>query len=91
MPSAEQHTSPAVEPTRPWKTVVNNDPVNLMSYVEWVFATYFAMPQPEAHRLMLQVHDMGRAVVSHGQREQMEADAQAMHTYGLLATIESED
>ena len=37
---------------------------------------------------MLDVHNNGRAVVSKGQREQMEADVQAMHGFGLWATIE---
>lgn len=61
-----------------------------MTYVEWVFQSYFGFSQERAHSLMLAVHEQGRAVLSHGQREQMEADAQAMHTYGLWATIEEE-
>lgn len=72
----------------PWATVVWNDPVNLMSYVTWVFRSYFGYVQEKAERLMLQVHREGRAVVSSGGREQMEADAQAMHGYGLWATVE---
>ncbi len=52
--------------------------------------SYFGMPRERAKQLMLRVHKDGRAVVSHGQREQMEADAQAMHRYGLWATIEEE-
>lgn len=68
--------------------MVHNDPINLMAYVEWVFESYFRMPPARAHKLMLAVHEGGRAVVSTGLREQMEADAEAMHTYGLWATIE---
>ncbi|MDO4887317.1 MAG: ATP-dependent Clp protease adapter ClpS [Actinomycetaceae bacterium] len=71
-----------------WQTVVHNDPVNLMTYVEWVFTSYFRMSHRRAHALMLEVHNKGRAVVSKGLREQMEADVQAMHTFGLWATIE---
>ncbi len=71
--------------------MVHNDPVNLMTYVEWVFMTYFSMTPDTARSLMLRVHERGRAVVSHGQREQMEADAQAMHAFGLWATIEEEE
>lgn len=73
-----------------WNTVVWDDPVNLMSYVTWVFKTYFGYPQGRAHRLMLEVHTKGRAVVSAGSREQMEADVQAMSSYGLWATLEQE-
>lgn len=77
-------------PATGWRTVVHNDPVNLMSYVEWVFMSYFSMPKARANALMLRVHEQGRAIVSRGQREQMEADAQAMHRYGLQATIEED-
>ncbi|EEZ78165.1 ATP-dependent Clp protease adaptor protein ClpS [Actinomyces sp. oral taxon 848 str. F0332] len=59
-----------------------------MTYVEWVFESYFHISRRRARMLMLQVHNEGRAVVSRGAREQMEADAQAMQSYGLWATIE---
>ena len=75
----------------PWVTVVWNDPINLMSYVTWVFITYFKFPQSEAERLMLAVHEDGRAVVSSGDRESVERDVQAMHAYGLWATAERQD
>ena len=71
-----------------WTTVVWNDPVNLMTYVTWVFRTYFGYSEAKAHRLMLQVHQEGRATVSRGNREQMEVDVQAMHGYGLWATVQ---
>ena len=72
----------------PWVTIVWDDPVNLMSYVTHVFATYFGYPEPKADKLMLQVHNEGKAAVSHGTREEMEADVDAMHSYGLWATLE---
>ena len=37
---------------------------------------------------MLEVHDDGKSVVSNGTREEMERDVQAMHEYGLWATLE---
>jgi ATP-dependent Clp protease adaptor protein ClpS len=72
---------------RRWQTVVWNDPVNLMSYVTHVFREYFGFDRPHAERLMLAVHQKGHAVVAEGAREQMELHAQAMHDYGLWATI----
>lgn len=72
---------------RPWQTVVWNDPVNLMSYVTHVFREYFGFDRPRAERLMLAVHHDGHAVVAEGAREQMELHVQAMHDYGLWATI----
>lgn len=76
-----------VAPDVPWQTVVWDDPVNLMSYVVRVFRTYFGFSQEVATKHMLQVHNDGHAVVSHGPREQMELHAQAMHDYGLWATV----
>lgn len=71
----------------PWDTVVWDDPVNLMTYVTWVFRSYFGFAKPKAERLMLQVHTLGSAVVATGSREEMERHVEAMHGYGLLATL----
>jgi ATP-dependent Clp protease adaptor protein ClpS len=90
-------TSPAevadVETTaqRPWVTIVWDDPINLMSYVTYVFMTYFKYDRTKAERLMLDVHEHGRAVVSNGSREEMERDVSAMHAYGLWATLERDE
>ncbi len=73
---------------KPWVTIVWDDPVNLMSYVAYVFQEYFRYPREKAERLMLQVHTEGRAVVSTGNREQMERDVMAMQNYTLWATME---
>lgn len=82
-PEADQKTVPA----KPWITVVWNDPVNLMSYVTYVFQSYFGYAKPRAEKLMMDVHRVGRAVVSAGGREEMERDVEAMHGYGLWATV----
>jgi len=87
-PEIDEYTKVDAPPTTPWVTVVWNDPVNLMSYVTYVFMTHFGYPRAEAERLMLAVHNQGRAVVSHGGREPMERDVQAMQGYGLWATLE---
>lgn len=71
-----------------WVTIVWNDPVNLMTYVSYVFESYFGFSTEEAHRLMTQVHEEGKAVVSSGGRERVERDVQAMHGYGLWATMQ---
>ena len=76
---------------KPWVTIVWNDPVNLMSYVTYVFQTYFGFPRKEAERLMMLVHSEGRAVVATGTREEMERHVEAMHDYGLWATLTKAD
>jgi len=74
-----------------WVTIVWNDPVNLMSYVTYVFRSYFGYPPAKADKLMLEVHRQGRSAVSTGNREQMEVDVQAMHAFGLWATMQRSD
>ncbi|MEY4493028.1 MAG: hypothetical protein RL355_377 [Actinomycetota bacterium] len=73
---------------RPWVTIVWNDPINLMNYVTFVFQDYFGYDKTKAEKLMLDVHNKGKAVVSSGTREEMERDVAAMHSYGLWATTE---
>jgi len=79
---------PQAEPVQPWQVVVWNDPVNLMSYVVWVFCRLFGYPVEEATRLMLRVHREGRAVVSSGSLEKAELDCYRLHHHGLWATLE---
>ena len=74
----------------PWVTLVWNDPVNLMSYVSYVFRSYFGYSKEKAERLMLDVHQKGRAVVANGSREEMERDTEAMHGFGLWATFQKD-
>ena len=76
---------------KPWVTLVWNDPVNLMSYVSFVFQTYFGYSRKKAEKLMLEVHNDGKSVVASGSREEMERDVQAMHEYGLWATMDRQE
>jgi ATP-dependent Clp protease adaptor protein ClpS len=78
-------------PETPWVTIVWDDPVNLMSYVTHVFVTYFHYSKSKAEKLMLQVHNDGKAIVSNGSREAMERDVTALHGYGLWATLDKAD
>ena len=76
---------------KPWVTIVWNDPVNLMSYVAFVFQKHFGYPRERATELMMDVHQKGKAVVSNGTREEMERDVEAMHSYGLWATMQHDE
>ncbi|MFO7244528.1 MAG: ATP-dependent Clp protease adapter ClpS [Actinomycetes bacterium] len=91
MSTDERHQEEGAVATRTadaWVTIVWNDPVNLMSYVTHVFQTYFGFSRHEAEARMREVHEKGKSVVSTGGREQMEVDVQAMHSYGLWATMQ---
>jgi ATP-dependent Clp protease adaptor protein ClpS len=85
-PAAEE----AFEYERPWIVIVWNDPINLMSYVTLVFQKLFGYSLQKATRLMLQVHNEGKAVVSSGNREKSELDVARLHAHGLWATMQQD-
>ena len=72
----------------PWVVLVWDDPINLMDYVTYVFQKLFGYSRAKARRLMLQVHNEGKAVVSAGSRESMEVDVSKLHAAGLWATMQ---
>lgn len=87
----EELTDPMFFVDRPWVTIVWDDPVNLMSYVTYVFMSLFNYSKERSTELMLLVHNEGRAVVSSGRREEMERDVARLHEYGLWATLARDD
>jgi ATP-dependent Clp protease adaptor protein ClpS len=68
METVETTTDDDVETEHPWQVLVWNDPINLMSYVTLVFQKLFGFSLEKATRLMMDVHEKGRAVVSSGTR-----------------------
>ncbi len=89
LPITERTNYPIDDIDRPWLVIVWDDPVNLMSYVTFVFRKLFGYSKEKAHRLMMQVHTEGRAVVSSGPKEKAEMDVFRLHEHGLWATMES--
>jgi ATP-dependent Clp protease adaptor protein ClpS len=79
-----------VEPDVPWIVLVWNDPINLMSYVTYVFQKLFGYSKEKATSLMLDVHEKGRAVVASGAREKCELDVFRLHEHGLWATMQKD-
>jgi ATP-dependent Clp protease adaptor protein ClpS len=75
----------------PWVTIVWDDPVNIQTYVVYVFMELFGYSKSKATELMLQVHNEGKAIVSTGSREEMEHDVARLHEYGLWATLQRGD
>ena len=84
----EAEVDESITVDRPWLVIVWNDPINLMSYVTFVFQKLFGYSREKAHKLMLDVHNKGRAVVSNGPRERAELDVARLHQHGLWATME---
>jgi ATP-dependent Clp protease adaptor protein ClpS len=87
-PLETQSVSSETKANPSWVCIVWNDPINLMNYVTYVFMTYFKYSKEKAETLMLQVHNEGKSAVSAGSREEMERDVNAMHSYGLWATLQ---
>jgi ATP-dependent Clp protease adaptor protein ClpS len=79
-----------IEPDVPWIVIVWNDPINLMSYVTFVFQKLFGYSLEKATKLMLDVHQKGKAVVSHGSKEKAELDVSRLHEHGLWATMQQD-
>ena len=76
---------------RPWIVIVWNDPINLMSYVAYIFQKVFGYSEQKANKLMMDVHQKGRAVVSSGNRTEAERDVNRLHSHGLWATMEHDE
>lgn len=85
-PLLEEATELAL--TGPWRVVVLNDPVNLMSYVVLVFRRVFGFSEGTARKHMLEVHELGRSIVWCGLREQAEHYAFVLQHWQLTAILE---
>jgi len=87
-PVHDVQTDDSVDLDRPWDVIVWDDPVNLMSYVIYVFRKVFGYPEPMARKLMLEVHQRGKALVASEPREQAEHYVEQLHGHGLQATMQ---
>ena len=88
--SPDLETTESIDIQQPWVVIVWNDPINLMSYVSFVFQKLFGYSKEKANKLMLEVHNNGRAVVSQGTREKAEFDVSLLHKHGLWATLQQD-
>jgi len=88
---ADPETDEITEEDRPWVVIVWNDPINLMPYVTYVLQKLFGHSKEKATKLMLDVHEKGRAVVANGDRFEAERDVHRLHAHGLWATMEHDE
>ncbi len=84
----ESETNTLTQRDRLWNVVVWNDPINLMSYVTYVFQKLFGYSHEKASQLMREVHHQGRSIVASVEREKAEYFVGRLHEYGLQATLE---
>jgi ATP-dependent Clp protease adaptor protein ClpS len=71
-----------------WRVIVWNDPVNLMSYVVYVFQRVLGFDQNRARRHMLEVHHQGKSCVAIETREKAELYWQRLQQFGLQTSLE---
>jgi ATP-dependent Clp protease adaptor protein ClpS len=88
-PSAR--TAETAEHAPLWDVIVWNDPVNLMTYVVFVFQRVFGFNRAIATKLMKEVHHNGKSLVATEEREKAEHHVHQLHGYGLQATMQSHD
>ena len=88
MATPEIDVDVATSENLPWMCIVWDDPVNLMSYVSYVFQTVLGYDKKRANELMMQVHTEGKAAVSSGERDKIEADVKKLQIAGLWATMQ---
>ena len=81
-----------VTPDRPWIVIVWNDPINLMSYVVFVFQKLFGYSQGEGHRRSCSTCTTraGRWCRT-APREKAELDVFRLHEHGLWATMQHDE
>ena len=89
-PDIDEDVDETVDTDVPWIVIVWNDPVNLMTYVTYVFQKLFGYSRAKAEHLMMQVHTEGKAVVSNGSRAEAESDVSRLHAHGLWATLQKD-
>ena len=90
-PKSDVAVDEVTDEDRPWVVIVWNDPINLMTYVAYVFRKVFGYSEAKANKLMLDVHHKGRATVSSGTRTEAERDVNRLHHHGLWATMEHDE
>lgn len=72
-----------------WRVLVWNDPVNLMSYVVFVFMRVLGFDETKAKQHMLEVHEQGKSVVAVETREKAEFYCHRLQEFGLKSTLEA--
>lgn len=90
LPAPVETTSEKVEEAfeKSWNVIVWNDPVNLMTYVVFVFMRVLAFNKEKATKHMLQVHQQGKSIVATETREKAEFFHQQLQAHGLSVTLE---
>lgn len=74
-----------------WHVLVWNDPINLMTYVVFVFMKVLAFQKETATKHMLEVHHQGKSCVATETREKAELYHQQLQSFGLTVTLQKQE
>ncbi|HKQ40792.1 MAG TPA: ATP-dependent Clp protease adapter ClpS [Verrucomicrobiae bacterium] len=90
LPEIQEHAKEKIEEAfeKGWNVIVWNDPINLMTYVVFVFMKVLAFNKEKATKHMLEVHQNGKSIVATETREKAELYHQQIQAHGLMVTIE---
>ena len=93
LPEIQEDTKEKVEEAfeKGWNVIVWNDPINLMTYVVFVFMKVLAFTKEKATKHMLQVHQLGKSIVATETREKAEFYHQQLQAHGLTVTLEQNE
>ena len=79
-----------------WKVILHNDDYTTQEFVVWVLQSVFRKPEPEAVRIMLDIHRKGKGLagiypfdIADTKAAQVKAMAEAKE-FPLLCTLEPE-
>jgi ATP-dependent Clp protease adaptor protein ClpS len=90
LPAVGESTKEKVEEAfdKGWNVIVWNDPINLMTYVVFVFMKVLGFTKEKATQHMLEVHKNGKSLVATETRERAELYHHQIQCYGLTVTLE---
>ena len=80
-----------------WKVLLHNDDYTTQEFVVWILETVFRKPEPEAVRIMLDVHRKGKGIAgvySYDVADTKVVQAKALaevQEFPLLCTLEPEN
>jgi len=94
--ATKTRTKPKLQEPALWKVILHNDDYTTQEFVVWILETVFRKPEPEAVRVMLDVHRRGKGVagvypfdVADTKVASVKALAEAQE-FPLLCTLEPE-
>jgi ATP-dependent Clp protease adaptor protein ClpS len=80
-PALEPVVDEDVQVAPPWAVILHNDDVTTQEFVVWLLIALFGKGYDDAHRLMLEVHLLGSAVVAVCAQERAELYVEQVRSY----------